>query len=136
MGAAHLSSIMAAITHDLSRLDPDTRGRIIRKLQDKDAAQYDLARIEQAKVAKLYNEAAGPGTTKNGFGPLNMVVTPYFRGYLRRLYGDSCFEDPDFVRWLNKEEEWFRVRETGTKIQVGFTRDTDGGKRFTKRYEN
>lgn len=111
---------MALLTHDLSALPPDVRERVVKNLQHEDQARWALARIEQAKMAKLYNENVGPGTTKDGLGPLNMVLTQYFRNQLMHQHGQRCMADPDFRKWLRKNYEAVRVRETGTRVQSGW----------------
>lgn len=124
---------MATITHDLSRLPLDTRQRIVKRLQDEDCARRALAEVEQAKVKRFYDDNVSPGTTKSGFGPVSAAIVPYFQGYLRRKYGDTCFQDDDFFKWVLKQEERFRVREVGTKVQVGYSAQSCGS-RFHKRY--
>ena len=38
-----------------------------------------------------------------------------------RQYGDLCFADPDFAKFLLKHHPDFRVKDCGTKIQSGYT---------------
>lgn len=111
---------MAVITADLTSLPLSTREAIRRQLGDADAAKLALARARQAKICKLYNDLVAPGTTKNGIGPVGMVMDPYLVSYFRRSFGEQCLADPDFVKWIHKEDPSFRVRETGTKVQVGY----------------
>lgn len=109
------------LTADLSNLPLAQRQSVLAKLKDEDAAQLALAKIRQAKVAKLYRDAVGPGTTKNGIGPVSMAIDPYFASYFRRLHGETIFQDEEFVEYLKRRGEWFHVPEKGTRIQVGFT---------------
>lgn len=109
------------LTADLSNLPLAQRQSVLAKLKDEDAAQLALAKIRQAKVAKFYRDAVGPGTTKSGIGPLSMAIDPYFASYFRRLHGESIFQDDEFVEYLKRRGDWFHVPEKGTRIQVGFT---------------
>lgn len=112
---------MAFLTCNLSQLDPAVRERVLKHLQHEDAAAYALARVEQAKISKFYQENVRAGTTKNGIGPLNFVIHPYLRNQLSAEYGPSIWQDVAFVEWLKKHHDCFRVPEVGTKIQVGYT---------------
>jgi hypothetical protein len=107
------------LTADLSQFPREVVNRVVRKLRDEDAAEMDLAKARQAKIAQLYRNAVGPGTTKDGIGPISLAIDPYFVSYFRRLHGESVFQDDDFIRFLKKRGEWFHVPETGTRIQVG-----------------
>lgn len=117
-------------TADLTQLPLQSRQRIKDILHSEDAAKLALAKVEQAKIAQAYRGAVGPGTTKDGIGPVSMAIHPYFVSYFRRLYGDNIFQDPEFAEYLKKHGEWFHVPETGTRIQVGYS----GAKKFSKTY--
>lgn len=119
-------------TADLSQLPLSTRQRVIETLRNDDAAQIALAKVRQAKIAQMYRDAVGPGTTKQGIGPVALAIDPYFVSYFRRMYGDSIFQDENFVQYLKKRGEWFHVRETGTRIQSGYTGSQK--RRFHKSY--
>jgi hypothetical protein len=125
---------MAAFTIDLTGLPLATREAIRTQLGNEDAAKMALAATRQAKIAQMYNQAVGPGTTKDGFGPLSMAVDPYWKAYFRRKHGDQCWADPEWVEWIKRKEEAFRVRETGTRIQVGYTAPVRNI-RFSKKYD-
>ncbi len=124
---------MARFTTDISHLPRETREAIRRQLADEEAAKITLARVRQARIAQLYNQSVAPGTTKDGIGPVAMAVDPVLVSYFRNRFGAECFADSDFVKWLKKEDESFRVRETGTRIQVGYS-GRPVCKRFQKRY--
>jgi hypothetical protein len=109
------------LTADLSNLPLSQRQSVLSKLRDDDAAQMALAKIRQAKVAQLYRNSVGPGSTKEGIGPISMAIDPYFASYFRRLHGESIFQDDQFVEYLKRRGEWFHVPEAGTRIQVGYT---------------
>lgn len=107
------------LTADLSRFPREVVERVVRKLRDDDAAELDLAKARQAKIAKFYRDAVKPGTTKDGIGPISMAIDPYFASYFRRLHGERIFADEEFVRWLKRRGEVFHVPEAGTRVQVG-----------------
>lgn len=115
---------MAAITVDLSFMPRGLRERVRSQLADENMAKLAIAKANQARLAQLYRSAAGPGTTKNGFGPMAMVIDPYFRSYFSRVCDarEMVWDDPEFHEWLKRRGEWFHVPETGTRIQVGFTK--------------
>lgn len=108
-------------TADLTHLPLETRRRVVEKLGDQNAAQLALAKVRQAKIAKMYNDAVAPGTTVDGIGPVSLAIDPYFVSYFRIQYGNGIFNDPDFEKYLKKRGEEFRIRETGTRIQSGYT---------------
>lgn len=118
-GAAALWTM--TLTADLSQLPLSVRQSVVDRLRDENAAQLAMAKVRQAKAAQLYRDAVGPGTTKNGIGPVSMIVDPYFVSLFRRQYGEQIFSDPDFVEYLKKRGEWFHVPEAGTRIQSGYT---------------
>ena len=125
---------MAAITVDLTHLPLETRRGVLSKLADEEAAQLALAKVEQARIAQMYRNAVGPGTTKNGIGPVSLAMSPWFVSYFRRLHGDKIMQDPQFIEFLKRRGEWFHVPETATKIQVGY-QGTPSVKKFSKVYD-
>lgn len=125
---------MAALTVDLTAFPLEVRERLRSQLADEESAKLALALTRQKKISELYNSNVGPGTTKDGFGPLSMVVDPFLVSYFRRRFGDRCFSDPEFEEWLKKEDPTFRVRETGTRLQFGYTAPSARKCRFHKTY--
>lgn len=124
------------LTADLTQLPLETRLRVRETLHREDRVQMALAMVEQARIAQLYRNAVGPGTTKDGIGPVSLAIHPYFVSYFRRLHGDTIFADGEFVEWLKKRGEWFHVPETGTRIQSGWTpgTGTESKRRWRKTY--
>ena len=108
------------LTTDLSQLHPEVRRRIVKNVQHQDAAQYALGAVEQAKLKKFYDAVATTGFSKTDIGPLNFVISQDQAARCRAIYGDLCFMDPDFVKFLKKHHEDMRVREVGTRIQAGY----------------
>lgn len=119
-------------TADLTHLPLATRQRVVEKLQDKDAAQLALAKVRQAKIAKMYRDAVAPGTTVDGIGPVSLAIDPYFVSWFRVRYGNHIFQDPEFEKYLKQRGEWFHVPEKGTRIQSGYTGPAKN--RFKKSY--
>lgn len=113
---------MAALTVDVSALPKTTRETLLRTLSDRNAAKLAIAKANQAKLAQLYRNAVGPGTTKRGIGPLSMVFDPYFVSYFSRVCDakEMVWDDPEFHEWLKRHGEWFHVPEAPTKVQVGY----------------
>ena len=122
------------LTADLSRIPPTVRAQIIKNLREEDQAKMAMARIRQIQAAKLYDDSVAPGTTKDGIGPLSMVMDPYLVSYFRRLHGETIFQDDDFIKHLKRKGDPFFVRQTGTRIQVGHG-DCPDGRKYRKRYE-
>lgn len=111
---------MAAITVDLTTFPLATRRRVLEVLHREDAAKLAIAKAEQARLIQGVRGSVGPGTTKDGIGPLAWAMHPYFVSYFRRLYGETIFQDPDFMKYLRKVGEWFHVDEAATRIQSGW----------------
>lgn len=112
------------LTVDLSQLDPRTRERIVRNAKHEDVAQYHLACLEQAKAAQYYRQYAAAGVTKTDFGPVQMAIHPYFRNQLSATASaqkERVWMDPDFGKWLLNRQDEFRVPIKGTRIQSGWT---------------
>ena len=110
------------LTTDLSRLGPETRAAIVKRLQREDQARYAIGVIEQARL-KQVQDAAGIGSYKSEIGPPQMVMSQDQWQRAMQRYGQYIFMDPDFVPWLLKKNEDMRVKRIGTKVQVGWTRD-------------
>jgi hypothetical protein len=51
---------------------------------------------------------------------MEMAVDPWMISYLNMKHGRQVMKDPEFRKWLLKEDESFRVRSGGTKVQVGW----------------
>lgn len=111
---------MAAITVDLTRFPLAVRQRMRDIMHREDCAKLAIAKAEQAKIIHGVRNSVGPGTTKEGIGPLAWAFHPYFVSYFRRLYGETIFSDPDFMKYLRKVGEWFHVEHAATKIQSGW----------------
>ena len=111
---------MARFAFDFSKLPANLREPLMRKWKEVDARKRSEAHDRQKLIHRLYNAAAVPGATKDGFGPCAMAMDPYFVSYFRREYGEQIFQDPEFIEWLKREGEYFHVHEAGTKTQIGF----------------
>lgn len=116
-------------TTDLSRLDPEMRQRIIKKVRHADRARFDLGLVEQQRLAQLH-QAAGRVNTE--VGRQAMVISPDQYVRFMQVYGQKCWADPDFGKWVMKQEQHadLRVKDVGTRIQSGWT----PGRKCVKRY--
>lgn len=111
------------LTADLSGLNPETRQRVVRHLAHEDKARYDLGVIEQRRMAQMYQNLP-VGSFKAELGPAQMILSQDQWMRAMQKYGERCWQDPDFTPWLLKKNEDMRVRQSATKIQVGWTAPT------------
>ena len=107
------------LTVDLSALSPAARSGIIKGLAHADKARHDLGVLDQVRLKRIY-DAAGIGSYKAELGPPQMVLSMDQWHRAMQKYGQLCFMDPDFVPWLLKKNEDMRVKQVGTKVQVGY----------------
>lgn len=115
------------LTCDLSGLHPQVRRRIIQTCEREDCAQQAIAWAEQSRLAKFYQDAAVVGTTKSGIGPMTGVIHVALKQLLAAHYGHATvYQDPDFMKFILKKHEAFRVPEVGTRIQSGYTGGSRG----------
>jgi len=107
---------------DLSGLRPDVANAVIRKIQHEDRARFELERIEQIRTKALLDQVVKPGFN-NAMGRQTMFLMPSQAHAFRQLYGQLCWADPDFAPWVLKQDQHadLRVKDVGTKIQVGYT---------------
>jgi hypothetical protein len=121
---------------DLSEVPHEVRQKMAELFTSENAAALVRARMAQAKAAHLHRRHTPK--PKDGFGPVSMVVHPYFRKYWEMKLGPGCWSDPEFVAWLKKRDPDFAVPEVASRIQVGARgRDLparERTKRFTKSY--
>jgi hypothetical protein len=103
---------------DLSELPTDVLTKMHKALTDEFAAQLVQAKIRQQRIAKFY--ADHKPNAIEGVGGLNMAVDPFWIGYFNMLHGRQVWMDPDFPTWVNKQEDWFKVKSGGTRLQVGY----------------
>lgn len=115
------------ITADLTGLKPEVRQQLIKKLAHEDKARYDLGLVEQRRMAQMMS-AAPVGAFKRDIGPAQMALSQDQWQRAMAKYGTNCFQDPDFVPWLLKHNEDMRVKQSATRIQVGYT-GQNGGRR-------
>ena len=108
------------LTINLSGLHPATARGVIKGLQHEDKARHDLGVLEQVRLKKFMDAVAQPGFNTE-VGRTVMVLSPEQREAAYRIYGQMCFADPDFSKYLLKQNPEFRVKDVGTKIQSGYT---------------
>ena len=108
------------LTLNLSGLHPSTAQAVIKGLRHEDKAKHDLGVLEQIRLKKMMDRLMQPGVNTE-VGRVSMVLSPAQRLAATRQYGDLCFADPDFAKFLLKHHPDFRVKDCGTKIQSGYT---------------
>lgn len=104
----------------LKGLPPAVAQSVIKTIRREDAAQYALGVIEQLKLKRMYDQLAVPGFNTD-LGRQTMVISQSQWQLAMAQYGQLCFTDPDFARFLLKKHEEFRVKDVGTRVQSGFT---------------
>lgn len=105
---------------NLSKLPPHLARSIIQTIKREDAAQYALGVIEQRKLKKWHDQFAVPGfNTDLGRQTMCLSRSQWYEAL--RIYGQNCFQDPEFAKFLLKYHEDMRVKDVGTKIQSGYT---------------
>ena len=121
------------LTLDATELDNRTRQALHRVCTDDNAYKLAMAKIRQAKAAEFWHK--NRSRSIDGVGAMELCIDPYFVTYFRQKYGTEITSDKDFRRWVKREDDVFRVRCDGTKIQVGYTGLSRGAKRsFSKKY--
>lgn len=104
---------------DLTDLPMDVRQSLKAVLTNEHAAEIVQARIRQQQIAKFYHQ--NKPRAIEGLGAHEMAVDPFWIGYWNMKMGRQVWADPDFRKWLCREDEAFKVRSGGTgKIQVGY----------------
>ena len=112
---------MAAITLDLTRWPKAAREQLRKSLGDANKAKLAVALANQKKLAALYAQAKAPGGAGR-LGPLDMVVDPYLESYFSRTCEarEMVWNDPEFLRWLRKNEPATAVAHGTQRVQVGY----------------
>lgn len=105
---------------NLTHLPIETRQSVAKSIRHEDRARHVLGVIEQLKLKKLADQIAVAGFN-NDVGRNNMVISPGQYQAAQELYGERCWADPDFAKFILKNHPEFRVKDVGTRIQSGFT---------------
>lgn len=108
------------LTINLSGLDPAVAQSVVRGLKHEDKARHDLGVLEQIRMKRMMDQVMSPGVN-NDIGRPVMVVSEAQAQQARRIYGELCFADPDFGKFLLRHHPEFRVKDCGTRIQSGYT---------------
>lgn len=118
---------MAEFTLDLTGLHPAVAQGVIRGMHFEDRARYAMGLIEQRRLKQLADKMATAGGFNNDVGRMSMVTSEDQAMRIRRKYGQLCFLDPDFGKWLltKPEGEDMKVKDVGTRIQTGWTRQLE-----------
>lgn len=116
---------MAELSLNLAQLHPDVRQSLIKGLVHEDRARHALGVIEQLRLKKMMDAAAQPGFNRE-IGRTSMVISTGQYQAAQQQYGELCFADPDFGKFLLKKHDDFRVKDVGTRIQSGWTPASEG----------
>lgn len=116
---------------DISELAPEVRRELVEGRFHKDVATLQQAPGHQHALARhLHAQGLHERRAVEGIGEAKLEITPDAYHYWGQRLGYECWNDPQFIREYQRDNEAARVRCHGTKIQVGFT----GEKRFSKTY--
>lgn len=117
---------MDGISINLSNVHPEVRQTIVKGLQHEDRARHALGVIEQLRLKRMMDAAAVPGFNRE-IGRTSMIISPGQYQAAQRVYGELCFADPDFGKFLLKQNEEMRVKDVGTRVQSGWTPASEVG---------
>ncbi len=107
-------------TMSLERLDAGTRNSVLRGIQDEDKARHALGVLEQIRLKKLADALMIPGANTE-IGRTSMILSPDQYQRAMNRYGELCWADPAFGRWMLKQHSDMRVKDVGTRVQSGYT---------------
>lgn len=107
-------------TVDLSALPPEARRAVCRQVLDQGKVQHDLGLLRQRRMKRLMDAVPMP---QRGELRQNMIIDETQWVSFMQVYGQKCWSDPDFRKWLEKKDEHkdLFVKDTGTRIQSGYT---------------
>jgi len=108
------------LTVNLEHVDPAVRQSIIKGIRHEDKARHDLGVVEQIKLKKFADQVTAAGMNTE-LGRNAMVISEGQYQAAQQLYGELCWADPDFGKWLLKRDSDFAVKDVGTRIQSGYT---------------
>lgn len=107
------------LTLNLTGLHPETARRVIGNIRHEDRAKHALGLIEQLRLKQLHDQMGAACHTD--VGRQMIVVSPDQFQRFREAYGDLFWADPDSSKFVWRHHEDMRVKDTGTKIQSGYT---------------
>jgi hypothetical protein len=108
---------------NLSHLPIETRRAVVKGIRHEDRARHVLGLVEQLKLKRLADQIVQPGFN-NDVGRTAMIVSPGQYQAAQMIYGERCWADPEFSKFLLKHHPEFRVKDVGTRIQSGYTGTT------------
>lgn len=105
------------------------------------AVNSALHRRMQAKFAQMQNEIGAMGRHRNrrrvqdrdGGGEYTLQVHPVSYHYWGQRLGYDCWEDAQFVREYQRDNEYARVQSVSDKPTVGWTKGQDAAAGYLKR---
>lgn len=112
---------------NLAKVHPAVRQSIIKGLQHEDRARHALGVVEQLRMKRMMDQVVQPGFNTE-IGRSSMIISEDQYQRAQSLYGELCFADPEFGKWLLKMNPEFCVKDVGTRVQSGWT-PASGGQR-------
>lgn len=106
------------MTLDTTELPASTRAALHKVCTDENAVALMQAKLRQRKCAEFWHRNGS--RSLEGFGAQTMSIDPYFLTYFKMKERTDPCHDPDFAKWLMREDDVFKVKSRGTKTQVGW----------------
>lgn len=116
---------MSALPVDLTELPAAVREQMHKILTRENEREMVQAIARQEAIARFYEE--NRPVAQEGLGAMTMALDPYWVNYFRMKLKYDPAEEGEVRKWLRKKYDWFRVKHTTSKIQVGYS--GLGGKR-------
>lgn len=117
---------------DLTGLSPHQREMVHRVCSEDNARAMVQAKLRQQQTAKAFHDR--PARHIEGIGQTMLSVDPFWNTYFKLRYGDRVMHDPEFRKFIQREDDMFRVRTTGARFQVGYRGGGGAGRKFRKVY--
>lgn len=106
-------------TVDLTQYPDAVRKRMAEIWSRDNEMELMKARVRQELIAKFYHD--NPPRWKDGVGPQEMAVDPYFYSYFEMIHQNGEAFEKDHIEWLKKNDPMFAVKAVSGKIQSGYT---------------
>lgn len=105
------------LTVDLTGV-PDVVRRALHENASQDNAREIVKALDrQTQIARVYH--GNRPRSRDGIGPMEMCIDPYFRGYFEMQYGSCVLHDADLRKFVLRRNPELRVESTGTRTQIG-----------------
>lgn len=99
------------------------QGLLIRELDKLLRADADMKRYHAVREQQAVARALGTNRKSiDGLGQPTMELTPEVYHHWGQRLGYQCWKDKQFLREFKRDNPEVRVKATGTKAQVGYSR--------------